>query len=160
ESDAIGGSVAPVEPRLPSINPLRAIRISFGLRIFAPGHATDEPGAVAQLLMDALEQSRHAVLARPPPAMPNASVDAGVHVANHIRLHPRLLLVVVSPVRLILTRRRPPRRARLAQGMGRRRLGFRSTAACFDHPTVVETTGTRRVPEPHPCRKRRSASRV
>src|SRR5262249_33664358 len=92
ESDAIGSGCAPTEPRLPSINLIRAIRIGLGLCIFAPGHATDEPGAVAELLMDALEQSRHAVLTRTPPAVPNASVDAGIHVADHIRLHPCLLL--------------------------------------------------------------------
>ena len=87
ERDAIGGGITPGEPRFPGIGLVGVIGVGLGLGIFAAGHPADEPGAAAELLMQALEQPRHAVLGGPPPAAENATVDTRVHVADYIRLY-------------------------------------------------------------------------
>ena len=87
ERDAVGGGIAPGEPRFPRIGLVGVIGVGIGLGVFAAGHPADQPGAAAELLVQALEQPRHAVLGGPPPAAENAAVDARVHVADHIRLH-------------------------------------------------------------------------
>ena len=87
EGDAIGFRVAPREPGFPRIGLVGVIGVGIGLGVFAAGHPADQPGAAAELFVQALEQPRHAVLGGPPPAAENAAVDARVHVADHIRLH-------------------------------------------------------------------------
>src|SRR5262249_32639261 len=85
--DAVGRGVTPGKPSFPRIGLVGVIEIGRRLGVFAAGDTADQPGAAAKLLVQALEQPRHAVLRGPPPAAENAAVDAGVHVANHIRLH-------------------------------------------------------------------------
>ena len=87
ERDAISGGVASDEPGFTREDLTRVIRIGVCLGVFAAGDATDQPGATAELLVDTLEQPRHAVLRRPPPATPGPAVDARIHVADDIRLH-------------------------------------------------------------------------
>ena len=82
-------SVAPNEPGFAWEDLARVIRIGICLGIFAAGDAADQPGAVAELLVDTLEQARHAVLRRPPPAAPGPAIDTRIHVAEDIRLHPK-----------------------------------------------------------------------
>ena len=91
ERDAVGdpggGGIAPGEPRLSRKGLIRAIGVGLGLGVFAAGHPADQPGAAAELFVQALEQPRHAVFGGPPAAAENATVNARVHVADHIRLH-------------------------------------------------------------------------
>src|SRR6201998_1340122 len=89
ERDAVSGGIAPDEPGFAWEDLPGVIRIGFCLGVFAAGDAADQPGAVAELLVDTLEQPRHAVLRRPPPAAPGPAVDARIHVAADIRLHLR-----------------------------------------------------------------------
>jgi hypothetical protein len=56
--------------------------VGLGLGVFAARHTADEPGTAAELLVQALEQSGHAVLGGPPPAVENAAVDARIHVED------------------------------------------------------------------------------
>jgi hypothetical protein len=92
ERDAVGGGIARLgsgwgEPRFPRIGLVGAIGVGRGLGVFTAGHTADEPGAAAELLVQALEQPRHPVLGGPPPAAENAAVDARVHVADYVRFH-------------------------------------------------------------------------
>jgi len=87
ERDAVSFRIAPHEPGFPRIDLVGLIGVGLGLGVFAAGHPADQPGAAAELIVQALEQPRHAVLGGPPPAAENAAVDARVHVADHRRLH-------------------------------------------------------------------------
>src|ERR1700739_3449637 len=89
ERDAVSGGIAPDEPGFAREDLARVIRIGVYLGVFAAGDAADQPGAVAELLVDALEQTIQAVLRRPPPAAPGPAFDARIHVADDIRLHRR-----------------------------------------------------------------------
>jgi hypothetical protein len=89
ERDAVSGRISPDEPGFAWEDLARVIRIGICLGVFAAGDAADQPGAIAELLVDTLEQTRHAVLHRPPPAAPGSAVDARIHVADDIRLHLR-----------------------------------------------------------------------
>jgi len=87
ERDAVSGGIAPDEPGFAWEDLARVIRIGVCLGVFAAGDAADQPGAVAELLVDTLEQTSQTVLRRPPPAAPGPAVDARIHVADNIRLH-------------------------------------------------------------------------
>src|SRR4029077_18379373 len=90
ERDAVSFRVAPREPGFARIALIRVARVGLRLGVFAAGDAADQPRAAAELFVYALEQPRHAVLGRPPPAAENAAVDARVHVTDQIRFHPPL----------------------------------------------------------------------
>src|SRR5207248_9796623 len=87
ERYAVGGDIAAGEPGFPRIGLTGATRVGLGLAVFAAGHPADQPRAAAELVMQTLEQPRHAVLGGPPPAAENAAVDARVHMRDHIGLH-------------------------------------------------------------------------
>src|SRR5205807_7419322 len=83
ECYAVGGGITPGEPRFPRIGLVGVAGVGLGLGVFAAGHTADQPGAAAELLVQALEQPRHAVLGGPPPAAENAAVDARVRGRLH-----------------------------------------------------------------------------
>src|SRR6266566_4985996 len=76
ECDAVSFGVAPSEPGFARIGLIRVAGIGLGLGVFAAGDAADQPRAAAELFVYALEQSGHAVFARPPAAAQDAAVDA------------------------------------------------------------------------------------
>src|SRR5207248_2943313 len=60
ERDAVGGGIAPGQPRFPWIFLVGAIGVGLGSGVFTARYPADEPGAAAELLVQALEQPRRA----------------------------------------------------------------------------------------------------
>ena len=90
EDDATSGRIAPGEPRFSRVPLIGVIGIGITLGVFLAGDAADQPGVNREPLVQPLENYSSARVFGPPSVRERTPIEAGDHVADHVRLHAAL----------------------------------------------------------------------